>query len=72
MSKKNKRRVSMLLNSQTIYHIQKEAEREGISVGEVVDRLVREERRREHWSDIRTERVLYPFSQKEDHGTDEV
>lgn len=40
MNKKNKRRVSMLLNSQTIYHIQKEAEREGISIGEVVDRLV--------------------------------
>lgn len=38
--RKNKRRVSMLLNSQTIYHIQKEAEREGITTGEVVDRLV--------------------------------
>lgn len=44
MNKKNKRRVSMLLNSQTIYHIQKEAEREGITIGEVIDRMVRDKR----------------------------
>lgn len=40
MSKKNKRRVSMLLNSQTWYHLQKEADLAGLSVGEVVDRMV--------------------------------
>lgn len=41
-SKKNKRRVSMLLNSQTVYHLNKEAEREGVSIGQIVDKLVRE------------------------------
>ena len=40
MSKKNKRRVSMLLNSQTLFHLNAEAERKGVSIGEEVDRLV--------------------------------
>ena len=44
MKDKNKRRVSMLLNAQTVYHLNKEAERMGVSLGEVVDRLVRESR----------------------------
>lgn len=42
MKDKNKRRVSMLLNAQTVYHLNKEAEREGVSIGQIVDRLVRE------------------------------
>lgn len=42
MKDKNKRRVSMLLNAQTVYHLNKEAEREGVSVGQIVDRMVRE------------------------------
>lgn len=42
--RKNKRRVSMLLNAQTVYHLNKEAEREGVSIGEIVDRLVRKKR----------------------------
>lgn len=45
MADKNKRRVSMLLNAQTVYHLNKEAEREGVSIGQIVDRLVRMERR---------------------------
>lgn len=44
MKDKNKRRVSMLLNAQTVYHLKKEAEREGVSIGEIVDRLVRKKR----------------------------
>ena len=44
LDRKNKRRVSMLLNAQTVYHLNKEAERMGVSLGEVVDRLVRESR----------------------------
>ena len=44
MKDKNKRRVSMLLNAQTVYHLNKEAEREGVSIGEIVDRLVRKKR----------------------------
>lgn len=50
MNKKNKRRVSMLLNSQTLFHLSAEAERKGVSIGEEVDRLVREQRKRERWS----------------------
>ena len=42
MKDKNKRRVSMLLNAQTVYHLNKEAEREGVSIGQIVDRMVRE------------------------------
>lgn len=53
MDKKNKRRVSMLLNSQTLYHLNQKAAEEGVDLGEVVDRVVREWRRRERWSDIR-------------------
>lgn len=41
LDRKNKRRVSMLLNAQTVYHLNKEAEREGVSIGQIVDRLVR-------------------------------
>ena len=44
MKDKNKRRVSMLLNAQTVYHLNMEAEREGVSIGEIVDRLVRKKR----------------------------
>ena len=44
MKDKNKRRVSMLLTAQTVYHLNKEAEREGVSIGEIVDRLVRKKR----------------------------
>ena len=42
MKDKNKRRVSMLLNAQTVYHLKKEAEREGVNIGQIVDKLVRE------------------------------
>lgn len=42
MKDKNKRRVSMLLNAQTVYHLNKEAERQGVSIGQIVDKLVRE------------------------------
>ena len=42
MKDKNKRRVSMLLNAQTVYHLKKEAEREGVNIGQIVDRMVRE------------------------------
>ena len=42
--KRNKRRVSMLLNAQTVYHLNKEAEREGVSIGQIVDRMVRDAR----------------------------
>lgn len=42
MKDKNKRRVSMLLNAQTVYHLKKEAEREGVSIGQIVDKLVRD------------------------------
>ena len=42
MKDKNKRRVPMLLNAQTVYHMKKEAEREGVSIGQIVDRMVRE------------------------------
>ena len=42
MKDKNKRRVSMLLNAQTVYHLNKEAEREGVSIGQIVDKLVRD------------------------------
>ena len=44
MKNKKTRRVSMLLNAQTVYHLNKEAEREGVSIGEIVDRLVRKKR----------------------------
>lgn len=44
MKDKNKRRVSMLLNAQTVYHLNKEAEREGVSIGQIVDRMVRDAR----------------------------
>lgn len=43
----------MLLNSQTLYHLNQKAAEEGVDLGEVVDRVVREWRRRERWSDIR-------------------
>ena len=42
MKDKNKRRVSMLLNAQTVYHLNKEAERQGVSIGQIVDKMVRE------------------------------
>lgn len=42
LDRKNKRRVSMLLNAQTVYHLNKEAERQGVSIGQIVDKLVRE------------------------------
>lgn len=42
--KRNKRRVSMILNGQTVYHLNKEAERQGISIGQIVDRMVRDAR----------------------------
>ena len=42
MKDKNKRWVSILLNAQTVYHLNKEAEREGVSIGQIVDRMVRE------------------------------
>lgn len=42
MDKKNKRRVSMLLNSQTLYHLNQKAAEEGVDIGVVVDRMVRE------------------------------
>lgn len=44
MADKNKRRVSMLLNAQTVYHLNKEAERQGVSIGQIVDKLVRDAR----------------------------
>lgn len=44
LDRKNKRRVSMLLNAQTVYHLKKEAEREGVSIGQIVDRMVRDAR----------------------------
>lgn len=44
LDRKNKRRVSMLLNAQTVYHLNKEAEREGVSIGQIVDRMVRDAR----------------------------
>lgn len=53
INKKNKRRVSMLLNSQTLYHLNQKAAEEGVDLGEVVDRVVREWRRRERGPDIR-------------------
>lgn len=53
VNKKNKRRVSILLNAQTLYHLNQKAAEEGVDMGEVVDRVVREWRRRERWSDIR-------------------
>lgn len=42
MGKKNLRRISILVTAQTVYHLNKEAEREGVSIGQIVDRLVRE------------------------------
>lgn len=50
MNKKNKRRVSMLLNAQTVYHLKKEAEREGVNIGQIVDKLVREKQLEEKMS----------------------
>ena len=44
LDRKNKRRVSMLLNAQTVYHLNKEAEREGVSIGQIVDRMVMDAR----------------------------
>ena len=43
MKDKNKRRVSMLLNDQTVYQLKKEADRHGVSIGQIVDKLVRDE-----------------------------
>lgn len=43
----------MLLNSQTLYHLNQKAAEEGVDLGEVVDRVVREWRRRERGPDIR-------------------
>ena len=45
MPKKNRRRVSMLLSSQTLYHLENMAQFCGHKdIGRVVDKLVREKR----------------------------
>lgn len=45
MPKKNRRRVSVLLSSQTLYHLEQMAQFSGNKdIGRVIDKLVREKR----------------------------